>query len=72
MLTHAQPGAQVAGEGERGVAVGADSSVDGEGVERVHGGVVDGADDPGGADDVPGRRRVGLAVVEKEILPVPC
>jgi hypothetical protein len=67
VLADAEPGVQVAGEGERGVAVGADGGVDGEGVEGVHGGVVDGADDPRRADDIPGCTGVGLAVVEQKV-----
>ena len=67
MFTHPQPRIQIPWKRKRDFALRADGGVDGERVQRVHGGVVDGANDPGGADDVPRRRGVGLAVVEQEV-----
>lgn len=68
MLAHAQPGIQVARERERLAALRAHGRVHGERVQRVHGGGADGADDPGGADDVPADAGVGAAVGEEQVL----
>ena len=67
VFTHPQPRLQIPRKRERDLALRADGGVDGERVQRVHGGIVDGPDDPGRADNVPRRRGVGLAVVEQEV-----
>ena len=67
MLTHTQPHSQVPRESKRNLPFCADGRVDCERVESVHGGVVDRTDDPGGADDVPRRGRIGLAIIEQKV-----
>ena len=49
------------------VLLGLHGSVDGEGMECVHGCVVDGANDPCRADDVPGCGGIGFAVSIEEV-----
>lgn len=64
------PGGEVAREDKRQVAVGLDGGVDGERIEEVHGGVLDGAEDEGGADDGPVRGRLGAVRGEDVFLRV--
>ncbi len=53
------PRRKVAREDDRALAVRLHGGVDGERVDEVHGGVLHGAEDEGGADDVPVRACLG-------------
>jgi hypothetical protein len=65
VLADAEPGVVSAGEVEGFAFVGLDCCVDCEWLESVDLGAGDCADDPGGADDVPGCFGVGLAKGEE-------
>ena len=67
VLADTEPGVVGAREGEGFAFVGLDCCVDCQGLQGVDLGAADGADDPGGADDVPGCFWVGVAEGEEGV-----